>query len=83
MMLEELRVLHLVPKTNRKRLASRHLEERPLKANPHSETLPPAKPHLLIVAFPGPSIFKSPHIVKVFPPIMKSLCVYASRNYAQ
>jgi hypothetical protein len=30
---------------------------------PHSVTLPPTRPHLLIVSFPGPSIFKPPHMI--------------------
>ena len=38
---EELRVLHLVPKTNRKRLTSRQLGGRSLKAHPHSDKLHP------------------------------------------
>jgi hypothetical protein len=57
---QELRVLHLVSKTNRRRLASRQLGRRSLKAHPHSDTLPPTKPHLLIVPLPRPSIFKPP-----------------------
>jgi hypothetical protein len=28
---------------------------------PHSDTLPPTRPHLLIVPLPGPSIFKLSH----------------------
>ena len=38
MVLEELRVLHLVPKTNRRRVTARHLEGRSLKARPQSDT---------------------------------------------
>ena len=50
---EELRVLHLVPKAV-------SLEEG-LKAHPHSDTLPPTRPYLLIVPLPGPNIFKPPY----------------------
>jgi hypothetical protein len=39
------RVLHLVLKANRRRLASRQLKEGSLKA--HSDILPPTRPHLL------------------------------------
>jgi hypothetical protein len=59
MALEELRVLHLVPKANWRRMISRHWEES-LKAHPHSDTLPPTRPHLLVVPLHGPSIFKPP-----------------------
>ena len=32
-----------------------------LKAHLHSDTLPPTRPHLLVVPLPGPSIYKPPH----------------------
>jgi hypothetical protein len=57
MTLEKLRVLPLVPKAARRRLVLMWLGgESPPK--PHSDTLPPTRPHLLIVPLPGPSIFK-------------------------
>jgi hypothetical protein len=59
MVQEELRVLHLIPKGNR-RLASRQLKGSSLKAHPHSDALPPTLPHLLIMLLPGSSIFKPP-----------------------
>ena len=58
MEVEELRVLHLVPKTNKRRLTSRELGRRSLEAHPDSDTFPPTRPQLLIVPFSGPSIFK-------------------------
>jgi hypothetical protein len=57
---EELRVLHLVSKNNR-RLAYKQLGGRSLKAHPDSDILPLTRPHLLIVPFPGSSVFKPPH----------------------
>jgi hypothetical protein len=57
-MQEELRVLHLVLKANRRRPVYRQLRRRSLKAHPHSDTLSPIRPHLLIVPLPGPRIFK-------------------------
>ena len=59
---EELRVPYLVPKAVMSRLTSRQLGGRSLKAHPHSDTLPPTRPHVLIVLFPGPNIFKPPQI---------------------
>jgi hypothetical protein len=47
MVLEDLRVLHLVPKANRIRMTSTWLERRDLKAHPYSDTLPPTRLHLL------------------------------------
>jgi hypothetical protein len=38
--------------------------EEGLKTHAHSDTLPPTRPHLLIVPFPGPSIFKPPYPTK-------------------
>jgi hypothetical protein len=58
-----LRVLYIVPKANGRRLASRQLGGRSHKAHPHSDTLPPKRPHLLIMPLPGPSIFKPPQEV--------------------
>jgi hypothetical protein len=57
--LEELRILYVVSKANRRRLASKQLEESSLKAQPHSDTLPSTRPHL-IVPLPGLSIFRIP-----------------------
>jgi hypothetical protein len=54
MVQEELRVLHLVLKATRGKLLFF------LKTHPHSDTLPPARPHLPKVLLPGSSIFKSP-----------------------
>jgi hypothetical protein len=60
MLLEELGVLHLHPKEARSRLTSRQLGGGSLKAHPHSDTLPPTRPRLLIVPLPGPFVFKPP-----------------------
>jgi hypothetical protein len=57
---EELRVLYLVLKTNKRRLASRQLVG--VKAIPNSDTLPPTRLYLPVVPLPGPSIFKSPQL---------------------
>ena len=68
--LEKLRVLHLVLKANR-RLVSRQLGEGPqnlpLQGHTSSNKAIPAskKPYLLIVPFPGPSIFKPPKVLKM------------------
>jgi hypothetical protein len=59
--LEELRVLPLVLKANRRRLTSRQLGARSFKAYPYSGTVPSIRKHLLIVPLPWPSIFKPPH----------------------
>jgi hypothetical protein len=53
MALEELRVLHLVPKPNRSRLGGRSF-----KVYLHSDILPPTRSYLLIVPLPGPNILK-------------------------
>jgi hypothetical protein len=82
MMLEkELRVLHLYLKATKRRLSSSGNQEetltprwpefkhRHLKNHPHSDTLPPTRPHLLIEPLPkgqgfkhmilwGPNLFK-------------------------
>jgi hypothetical protein len=57
MVLEDLRVLHL-DKAVARRDCLIGSQEDGLKAHPHSDTLPPTRPHLLIVPLPGPSIFK-------------------------
>jgi hypothetical protein len=75
MALEELRVLYLAPNANRRGLASRQLGGLPLKAHPHSDTLPPTKPHLQIE--PGPSIFKPPHLFS-----QEAICSKPSCNAA-
>jgi hypothetical protein len=74
MVQEELRVLHLVPKADRRRLASRKLGEG-LKAYPHSDTLPPTRPHLLKVPLAGPSIFKLPQLLYVFGIVKNSVVI--------
>jgi hypothetical protein len=51
--LEELRVLYLHLKANRRRLVSRQLGGGSLKAHPYSATLPPTGPHLLRVPLLG------------------------------
>ena len=48
MRMEELRILHLVLKANKRRLASRQLGEG-TQSPPPSDTLPPTRPHLLTV----------------------------------
>jgi hypothetical protein len=58
MVQEELRVRHLYLKAARSRLASRQLG---LKAHVHGDTPTPARPHLLIVPLPGPSIYNPSH----------------------
>jgi hypothetical protein len=40
-----------------------HGWEEGLKTHPHSDTLSPTRPHLLIVPLPGPSIFKPPQLL--------------------
>jgi hypothetical protein len=60
MALKELRVLYLVPETNR-RLASRKLGGRsqsPPDTCSNKATPTPTRPHLPRVPLPGPSIFK-------------------------
>jgi hypothetical protein len=64
-MTQGLRILHLVPKANR-RLASRQLGGERVSMSTlkvthflNKATPPPTRPYLLIVPFPGPSIFKS------------------------
>jgi len=51
--LEELRVPPLVPKAARK----------VLEAHAHNDTLPPKRPHLLILPFPEPRIYKTSQLV--------------------
>ena len=67
--LDKLRVLHLDWKAVRRRLCSTlggaWIQETS-KPGPHSDTLPPTRPHLLIVPLPGPSIHKpSQHAIQV------------------
>jgi hypothetical protein len=58
--------LHFVLKANRRKLSSRQLGGSSLKVLPHSDTLPPKRPHLPIgphlpiVPLPGSNIFKPP-----------------------
>jgi hypothetical protein len=65
MVMEELRVLHLVPKAARRRL-NPHWALGQLKAHPYSDTLPPTRPHTPVgQAFKhknlwGPYPFKPP-----------------------
>ena len=63
---KELRVLHLVSKGITRRLTSRQLG-RVSQSYPHSDTLPPTRPHLLILPLPGSGIYKPPHLPKVSP----------------
>jgi hypothetical protein len=51
----------LVPKANRKTLASSGSQEEALKDPLYSDTLPPTKPHLLLMPLHRLSIFKQPH----------------------
>jgi hypothetical protein len=67
MALEELRILYLVLKANRRRLTLRQLGGWS-QSPPNSDTLPsnkaipnPTKSNILIVPFSLPSIFKLPH----------------------
>jgi hypothetical protein len=53
-MVQEVRVLHLHLKAARKALG----KEDGLIVHPHSDMLPPTRPHLLIVPLPRPSLFK-------------------------
>jgi hypothetical protein len=65
MELEELRVVYLVLKANRRRLATGKLEGSSLKAHCYSDMLLPARPYLLIVPLPKPSIFKPPYLISL------------------
>ena len=56
MILEELRVLHLDQKPNRRLSFRQHTLTHSNMAIPT-----PTRPHPLVVALPGPSIFKPPH----------------------
>jgi hypothetical protein len=80
MMQEELRVLHLHLKAARRLTASHVVRRRVLLPIPtvahllqqghtysNKATSTPTRPHLLIVLFPGPSIFKPPHPLRVIP----------------
>ena len=73
---KELRVLHPSASSSkgsrRRRLSTESQEEAPiphwaelehknLKVHPHSDTLPPTRPHLLRVPLPVPNIFNPPH----------------------
>jgi hypothetical protein len=71
MVLEEPKVLHLDPKAAEGDSVSQEgaltshwveSEHRSLKFHLHNDTLPPTRPHLLIVPFPEPSVFKPPYI---------------------
>lgn len=70
MAMEELRGLHLVLKSNIRRLAPMWLGGRyqsppsPWYPSSNKATPTPKRPHLLTVLFPGPSIFKPPHSSK-------------------
>ena len=65
MALEELRVLHLVPKANRRRLTPRHLgrgsQSSPTVTHFLQQATPiPTGPQFLIVTLPGLNILKPP-----------------------
>jgi len=53
---KEMRFLHLDPSAHR-RLVLLCSQEEGLKAQPHSDTLPPIRPHLLIAPLLGPCKF--------------------------
>ena len=55
--LEVLRVVYLVPKAYRRRLAFKQLGGGS-QAHLYNHILPVTRPHLLIVPVPGPHIFK-------------------------
>jgi hypothetical protein len=58
---KELRVLHLDLKIPRRRLSSSGSQEEALKARSHSDTLPPTRPHLLIVPLAVGHIYSNYH----------------------
>jgi hypothetical protein len=60
MVLEKLRVLHFVPKAAKEKTDS-HEFEGSLIAHQHSGTLPPTRPHLLIVLLPMGQVYSSHH----------------------
>ena len=62
---EEPNVLHLAPKSDKRRLTSKWLGGES-QSPPHSDALPSTRPYLLIVPLPGPGIFKPPHQNKHF-----------------
>jgi hypothetical protein len=60
-MLEELTVLHLDLKAAKRRLSYIRQSlstRRPLEAHPHSDILPPTRPHLLVGPLPRGQAFK-------------------------
>jgi hypothetical protein len=59
---KELKFLYLDPSPVRKRLSSRKIGGG-FKAHPHSGTLLPKRPQLLIVPLLGPSIFNPPQLI--------------------
>jgi len=61
MALEELRTLHLHPKEVRSRLILLYWVELP--SHPHSDTLPPTRPHLLTVTVPKGQAYSNHHIL--------------------
>jgi hypothetical protein len=67
---EELRDLHLHPKASRR---SQQLKEE-VKVQPLRDTLPPARPHLLI----GPGIFKPPHYTPWPPEVCSNMSLWWS-----
>jgi hypothetical protein len=87
MLWEELRVLHLVPKANRRRLTSRKLggrsQNQPQQWHTSFNKATPTltRPHLLIVPLLGPSIFKPPHHLSACShTIAKDKSIYASHT---
>jgi hypothetical protein len=75
MALEELRVLHLVPKTNR-RLSPMWLGAGS-QIPPHSDTIPPTRPYLLIEQLPALLNYNSECMFLK----MCTLCKYNSRTH--
>jgi hypothetical protein len=62
MVLEELRVLHLYWLAARRGSLPPWVHRSP-QAHPHSDALPPTRPHLLIVPLPTRQAYANPHRV--------------------
>jgi hypothetical protein len=66
---KELRILKLYLKIVKRRLefyTGQSLNIRNLKAHPHSDTLPPTRPHLLIMSLPVGQAFKHISLFKPY-----------------
>jgi hypothetical protein len=77
MALEEMKVLHLHPKEARSRLFSGSQEES-FQVYPHSDTLPPTRPLLLLVPFPEPRISKLPQPLSPKHSVVISILIHPS-----